>query len=76
MKHSIPNFVGNRPIEVSASQHGSCGPLVSIKQDAGAMMFQHSMTPAQAIAMADALLAAAASLMPTIEITEQAEVAL
>lgn len=76
MKHSIPNFVGSSPLEVSANLHGSCGPLVSITQNAGAMMFMHSMTQAQAIAMADALLAAAASLMPTIEITEQAEVAL
>jgi len=62
----IPNFVGLWPLTVVGSC-STCGPLVSIKQYAGANHFQHSMTPEQAIDMANALLEAAAYLTPTKE---------
>jgi hypothetical protein len=55
MKTLINNFAGGAPIEIDANVHPDIGPLVTIVQSMGAMRFQHSMTPAQAREMADAL---------------------
>lgn len=62
----VNNFVGSNPVCVSTMRHDQCGNLVSLKQDAAAMSFQHSMKPAQAIELADALMAAAEELEPGI----------
>lgn len=62
MKHSIPNFTEAHFVEVSASVHPKCGPLVAMIQDSASMRFQHSMTPEQAISLAAALTEAAHSL--------------
>lgn len=69
----IPNFVGNSPVEVTAVRNPTCGPLVSIRQDAGAMSFLHSMRPEQAELLAALLLEAAASLTNAVREVAHAE---
>ena len=61
MKTLIHNFVDSEPIEVSATNHKSCGNLVLLNQRGGAMSFQHAMTVTQAREMAAALVAMADS---------------
>lgn len=61
MEILIPNFMGEKPLTLMASAGSSCGNLVMMIQNGGAMHFQHSMTPAQAREMAAALVALADS---------------
>lgn len=59
---SISNFCGGDPVDVSASEHPSCGPLVLISQNVGSCSFHHNMTANQAREMASALLEAVGEL--------------
>ena len=60
----IKNFTCADELEVGARAESSyCVPgVVGLYHNAGAMRFQFDMTPQQAIALADALVNAAASL--------------
>jgi len=58
---SISNFCNSDPVEIH-THNDKCGKLVSIIQYGKAMRFQHSMTPAQAREMADALIKSANKL--------------
>ena len=58
MLFKINNFAGASPLEVHPMQTGR-DKLVLIVQNAGAMHFQHTMTPEQARYMAAALQMAA-----------------
>lgn len=59
---SVNNFCGGSPMDVRASMHKTCGPVVSICQNSGGCSFQHSMRPKQAREMAAALIAGAEEL--------------
>lgn len=62
MKH-IKNFVGSNPIEIVTISTPSLGILVALTQNIGSCSFQHSMTPAQCIELADMLIEVAAPLI-------------
>lgn len=59
---AIPNFVNSSTLTINSRTDLSCGPLVSLIQNAGGVFFQHSMTPEQARDMAAALVAHADAL--------------
>lgn len=58
----IPNFVGTNPVAVDHYTSPDLGPLVTVRQHAMGLDFQHSMTVTQARDMAEALLTAADEL--------------
>ena len=60
--NEIPNFTGNNPITVSASNHEGIGWLVNIIQYGGSIRFQHSMTPEQSRQLAALLIEMAEAL--------------
>lgn len=67
-KHSVTNFLGLDPINVSSMQArfsavaGYIPALVQLTQSAGSLSMCHSMTTAQARQLADALIAHADAL--------------
>ena len=69
-KHKVNNFCDGSPIDIDGSSSRDFGALVSIRQDQGAMHFQHSMRSDQAREMAEKLLLAAdeAEAAQTIEL--------
>ena len=52
----IKNFTQRDEMEVIGTNHANLGPLVNLVQRVGSVHFQHSMTPAQAREMAEALI--------------------
>lgn len=66
MKTEINNFCDSCPVDISVLEVPNCGKFVLIRQGAGSMCFQHTMRPEQAREMAEALLAAAEALEPTL----------